>query len=78
MGQKVINKVEDERVLQVIIQDDMSPVKYINRIVREEYRLLINRKVTFNYMYEDKLIMSIVRSKLEYVAVVWSPHLKTH
>ena len=35
--------------------------------------------MTFNYIDEEmmkKLIVSIIRPRLEYAAVLWSPHLK--
>ncbi len=53
--------------------------KHINRITCETYNLLRNIKRAFTYLDEEmvkKLITSIIRPRLEYAAVVWSPRLK--
>ncbi len=53
--------------------------KHINRITGETYNLLRNIKTSFTYLDEEivkKLITSIIRPRLEYAAVVWSPRLK--
>ncbi len=53
--------------------------KHIIQITGETYNLLWNIKTTFTYLDEEmvkKLITSIIRSRLEYAAVVWSPRLK--
>ena len=63
------------------MQKDLSPEKHINTIVGATYELLTNMRVAFNYMDEEmlrELIISIIRPRLEYAAVVWSPHLKNH
>ena len=51
---------------------DMSPRKHINRIVGEHTR------VAFSYIDENmmKIIVAMIRPRLEYAAVVWSPNLK--
>ena len=46
-------------------------------IIGGTYRLLINVRVVFNYMDEEmarELIVSLIQSRLEYTAVVWSPY----
>ena len=58
-----------------------SAEKHINKITNDTYRMVISMSVSFHYMDEDmikKLIMTMVRLKLEYAAVVWSQHLKKH
>ncbi len=53
--------------------------KHINRITGETYNLLRNITTTFTYLDEEmvkKLITSIIRPRLEYATVVWSPRLK--
>ncbi len=53
--------------------------KHINRITGETYNLLRNIKRAFTYLDEEivkKLITSIIRPRLEYAAMVWSPRLK--
>lgn len=44
------------------------------------HRVLVDMRVTFNYMCKDmcKLIVSVVLSRLEYAAVVWSLYRKEH
>ena len=81
MGNGNISKASQEKDLGVIIQDDLSPEKHINKITGETFRLITNIKVAFNYLDEEmlrKLIVSKIRPRLEYAAVVWSPHLKKH
>jgi len=79
LGQDHITKATEEKDLGVIIQDNLSPDKHINKIVRETYSLLKNIRVAFHYLDEEmvkKLIVSMIRPRLEYAAVVWSPHKK--
>ena len=67
--------------LVMIMQDDLSAEKNVNKIVGATYNLLTNMRVAFDYMDEDMLrerIVSIIRPGLEYAAVVWSPHLRKH
>ena len=61
------------------MQEDLSPEKNINQIAGATYRLLTTMEVIFYYMAEgmfSKLIISMIRQRLEYAVVVWSPHLK--
>ena len=77
MGGVNILKSKEERDLGVMIQDTLSPEKHINGIFRSTYNLLANIRVAFNYLDKEmmkKIITSIIRPKLEYAAVVWSPH----
>ena len=79
LGQDHITKTTEEKDLGVIIQDNLSPNKHINKIVRETYSLLKNIRVAFHYLDEEmvkKLIVSMIRPRLEYAVVVWSPHKK--
>ncbi len=65
----------------ITIQDNLSPEKHINKIIGGTYRLLTSMKIAFNYMDEQmlsKIISTMIRPRLEYAAVVWSPHLKKH
>ena len=46
---------------------------------KETYWLLNRIKIAFNFVDEDmleKMIKTLIRPRLEYAAVVWSPHLK--
>ena len=79
LGEEVIKKSKEEKDLGVIIQDTLSPERHINNIFNNTYRLLTNIRVAFNYMDKSmmkKIITSIVRPKMEYAAVVWSPNMK--
>ena len=81
IGNEVISKKREEKDLGVIVQDNLSPEKHISRIIGGAYGLLTNMRVAFNYMDEEmlrELIVSMIRPRLEYAAVVWSPHLKKH
>ena len=66
-----VSKANEERDLGVTIQD-LLPEMHINKIVGVTYRLLKN----MDEEMRRELIPSILRPRLEYVAVVWSPQLK--
>ena len=58
---------------------DMSPEKHINKITGQTYNLLRNIRVVFTDVDEDmikKLIMTLLRPRLEYETTVWSPSKK--
>ncbi len=79
MGGITIPKSKEEKDLGVIIQDTLSPEKHINGIFGSTYNLLANIRVAFNYLDKEmmkKIITHMIRPKLEYAAVVWSPHKK--
>ena len=81
MGNEIVRKAKEEKDLGIMITDDLSPEKHINKIIGGVYALLTNIRVAFNYLHEEmlsKIIASILRPRLEYAAVVWSPHLKKH
>ena len=53
--------------------------KHINKITGDTYQLLRNIRRVFKYLDEEmykKMITLLTRPKLEYVAVIWSPHKK--
>ena len=63
--------------LQIII--NLSPEKHVNKITGDTCQLLKNIRIAFKYLDEEminKLIASLIRPKLEYAAVIWSPHKK--
>ena len=79
LGDCIINSSEKEKDLGIIVQRDLSPANHVNKVVGEAYGLLNRIKLAFNYMSEEmlvKIIKSMVRPRLEYAAVVWSPHHK--
>ena len=81
LGNTNLDKKNEERDLGVIITDNLSPEKHVNRITAETYNLLRNIRAAFSYFDEDmvrELIVSLIRPRLEYAAVAWSPSLKKH
>ena len=77
MGGEQIIKSKEEKDLGVIIQDTMTPERHIGGIFGATYRMLTNIRLAFNYLDKDimkKIITNMIRPKLEYAAVVWSPH----
>ena len=81
MGNEWMNKTIVEKDLGVLITDNLSPDKHINKITGDTYHLLRNIRMAFKYLDEEvinKLITSLIRPKLEYEAVIWSPHKKKH
>ncbi len=81
MGEEVIKRNEHERDLGVIVQDNLSPEKHINNIFGDAYGMLRNVRTAFNYMDKDtmrKILITMIRPKLEYAVVVWSAHKKKH
>merc|ERR1712035_134475 len=81
MGNNIIEKTNEEKDLGVNIMDNLSPEKHVNRITAETYNLLRNIKVAFTYVDEEmikKLVIALIRPRLEYVAAVWSPSTKKH
>ena len=79
MGKEVIKKSKEEKDLGVVVQDNLSPEAHIRGVFGSTYRMLTNIRVAFHYMdmsMMKKIITTMVRPKLEYAAVVWSPHHK--
>ena len=79
MGKEVIKKSKEEKDLGVVVQDNLSPEAHIRGVFGSTYRMLTNIRVEFHYMdmsMMKKIITTMVRPKLEYAAVVWSPHHK--
>ena len=82
VGEEVIRKSREEKDLGVIVQDSLTPewhIKHIKRMCGSTHRMLTNIRVVFHYMDKDmmkKIISTMIRPRLEYAAVVWSPHKK--
>ena len=79
MGEEELKKVHEEKDLGVIIQDSLKPEKHIGKIFGETYRMLRNIRAAFHHMSGEmmkKILTTMIRPKLEYAAVIWSPHLK--
>ena len=63
LGDKEVKKVEFEKDLGVVITNDMTPDKQINKIIGETYNLLRSIKVAFAYMDEEmvkKILITMI------------------
>ncbi len=81
LGNESISKARKEKDLGIIISDDLSPEHHINKITGEAYSVLTRNRIALNYLDEEmlrKIIETVIRPRLEYAAVVWSPNLKKH
>ena len=81
MGNDIISRVNEEKDLGILIQDNLSPEKHIDKIFGDTYRMLRNIRVAFYFLDKEmmrKIIMTMIRPKLEYAAIVWSPYKKKH
>ena len=81
MENEIIIKTTQEKDLGVILTKDLSPEHHIKKIVSEKLNLLRNIRTSFTYLDKEmmrKIITSMIRMRLEYAAVIWSPHEKKH
>ena len=79
LGEEELKVSRHERDLGISIQDNLSPERHINKLFGESYKMLQNIGMAFHYMNKDmmkKIIVTLIRPKLEYASVVWSPHRK--
>jgi len=73
MGNDVISRVNEEKYLGIVIQDNLSPEKHINKIFAVRYRMLRNIRVAFHFLDKNmmkKIITTMIRPKLEYAEIV--------
>ena len=80
-GQNIISKVQEEKGLRVVIQDNLSPEKHINRIFGDTFMMLRNIRMGFHFLDKDMMktfLTTIIRPKLEYAEVIWSLDKKKH
>lgn len=81
LGKDKLDKKTEEKDLGVMITENLSPERHVNKISAETYNLLRNIRAAFTYLDEDmvrKLIVTLIRPRLEYASVAWSPSLKKH
>lgn len=77
---KELKCVRNTKDLGVIMDDMLSFTEHISEKIKNAYSMLGIIKRNFKKMDEDTFITlykTMVRSKLEYAASVWSPHKKT-
>ena len=75
----IIEKSEAELYLGVKISENLTPDNHINKIIRETTNILRRIKMKFTYLDQEmikKIIVSLIRPRLEYAAVVWNPYKK--
>ena len=80
-GKNIISIANEEKDLGVVIQDNLSPEKHINRIFGDTFMMLRNIRMAFHFLDKylmRKIITTMIRPKLEYAEVIWSPHKKKH
>ena len=76
-----LRKVQREKDLGVIIQSNIQSDSHIDRIFGETYNVIKNVGLAFHYMDKEmmkKLLVTVIRPRLEYAQVVWSPYKKKH
>ncbi len=74
-----LKKSKEEVDLGVIVTENFTTDRHIDKITGERMNLLKRIRMAFSYLDEGmikKLLISMIRPRLEYVAVVWSPHTK--
>ena len=79
LGQNVISIVKEEKDLGVVIQDNLSPEKHIDRIFGDTF--MMNVWMAFHFLNKDmmrKTITTMIRPKLEYTEEIWSLYKKMH
>ncbi len=66
----------EEKDLGVAVRDKLNFGKHGNHITRETYNHVRNIKAAFTHLEEDmkKLITSMIRPRVKYAPLVWSPH----
>ena len=77
--QNIISIIKEEKDLEVVIKDNLSPEKHVNRIFGDVFRKLRNIQMAFHVLDENmmrKIIIAIIRIKREYTNVIWSTHKK--
>ena len=81
MENEIIIKTTQEKDLGVIFTENLSLEHHINKTVSETLNPLRNIRTSFTYSDKEmmrKIITSMIRPRLEYAAVIWSPHQKKH
>ena len=55
MGNSIVATVDQEKDLGMVMQDNLSPEKHINKIFGETYNMLRNIRVAFHYMCKEMM-----------------------
>ena len=74
IGNSIITTVDKEKDLGIVMQDNLSPEKHINKIFGDTICYIVKGHiVAFHYMDKEmmkKIITTMIRPKLEYAAIV--------
>ena len=54
LGENIISIATEEKDLGIVIQDNLSPEKHIDRISDDTYRMLRNIRMAFHFLDKDK------------------------
>ena len=76
LGKNIISIAKEEKDLGVVIQDNLSTEKHLDRMFGDTFRMLRNIWMAFHFLDKDmmrKTITTMIRPKLEYVE-----HKKKH
>ena len=79
IGQNILIGKEDKD-LGIVIQDNLSPKKHIDKVFGDTFKMLRNIWMNFHILDEDmirKNITMMIKPKLDYAKVIWSPHKKS-
>ena len=78
IGENIISIAKEEKDLGVVIQDNLSLEKHIDRIFGDTFTILRNIRMAFHFLDKDmrKIITTMIRTKLEYAEVIYSLHRK--
>lgn len=74
-----LSRSDEVKDLGVTVTGNFTPKRRISKITGETYNLLRRIRLAFAYMVEEmirEMIISLIRPRLEYAAVVWSPYKK--
>ena len=64
LGENIITIAKEKKDLGVVIQDNLSPDKHINRILGDTFRMLRNIRMAFIFLNKDmmrKIITTMIR-----------------
>lgn len=75
-GRRDTNEKQRKNRPEIMFQDTLLPERHINGIFSSTFSLLANIMVVFTYLDKEmqEKLTSTMYSKLEYAAVIWSPH----
>lgn len=76
-----VKKLQNSRErLAVVIQDNLSLEKNISNILRKTLKILRNMRIVFFYFWDKdmtrKIVITVVRQKLEHVEYICLPNSK--